>query len=292
MDELAGFALEDLIPLIAYLGLVLTIGLMVTFWGTMQLKADPDLLKPRLPAWRANPVEAGIFGCAIIGGYIGALSFVGSLEPSITALWPDTPNIMEILGTVTMEVFLTLIVIGLYRYFGQDGNRDRINPQPQPLPRNLMIGGLALLGVFPILFGINIVWGFLLQVLNELGLGFDIEAQPAVSLLQNMESPGLLALMLFAVVVMAPVSEELVFRAGVYRLCKNKLPVSASVIVSSLLFAAVHFHWQSMPGLFLVGACLALIYEYTGDVRANMAFHAAFNLNSVIMIFLVPPGSI
>ncbi|KAF0094968.1 MAG: abortive infection protein [Puniceicoccaceae bacterium 5H] len=286
-DELSSLDPQQLIPIGIYMLVLLTGGLILTTRFISRLKAEPSLLTPRLTRWRISLIESLIFGCAVVAVYSMAISVVGQLQSTITAIWPDTPAAMDVFGTFTMEVMLILTVLGLYKYFGEE-EKGRISPHPLPLFQAFNIGALSMVAAYPVLFGVNLAWSWLLELLISLGVNIQIQAQPAVTMIMEMNSPVLLALLIFAAVVMAPIAEELVFRAGLYRMCRDRLPTSVSVIITSLLFALVHFHWQGIPGLFLVGVSLALIYEFTGDIKASMAFHMAFNLNSVIMMFLVP----
>ena len=84
-----------------------------------------------------------------------------------------------------------------------------------------------------------------------------------------------------AAIVVAPVAEELFFRAFVYRSLRNRLRVWAACAINALVFASVHVQYYVEPkifviiGAFAVGACL--LYEITGSVFAPIAMHAVFN---------------
>ena len=49
------------------------------------------------------------------------------------------------------------------------------------------------------------------------------------------------------------------------------------VLVSSLLFAAVHAHLPSFAPLFVLGTCFAIAYEWSGSILVPMTMHALFN---------------
>lgn len=84
-----------------------------------------------------------------------------------------------------------------------------------------------------------------------------------------------------AAIVVAPVAEELFFRAFLYRALRNRLRVWSACLVNATIFAAVHVQYLFTPlafviiAVFAVGACLA--YELTGSVFAPIAIHATFN---------------
>jgi membrane protease YdiL (CAAX protease family) len=95
------------------------------------------------------------------------------------------------------------------------------------------------------------------------------------------------AVILMAVVV-APVAEEVIFRGyfyGVIRRYGGRIP---AILVSSLLFAAIHVHLPSAPGLFLLAVILCLLYERTGSLWGNITMHAAFNASTIITLIFWP----
>ena len=107
----------------------------------------------------------------------------------------------------------------------------------------------------------------------------------------NMSAPELVLFALYAVVV-APITEELVFRGLLYRSIRDRIGVIAGAVLSAIPFGLIHFiggqPWQDVLTLQLTmvvtGIGLALIYERRGTLVADIAGHAAFNLLAVILI--------
>lgn len=99
---------------------------------------------------------------------------------------------------------------------------------------------------------------------------------------------------LFAVyaVIVAPITEEFVFRGLLYRSVRDRWGVAWGAIASAVPFGLVHFipgqPWPNVLALQLTmvvtGVGLALIYERRGTVVADMAGHAAFNLLAVVVL--------
>jgi membrane protease YdiL (CAAX protease family) len=83
------------------------------------------------------------------------------------------------------------------------------------------------------------------------------------------------------IVVAAPVTEELVFRGCLYGLVRQIGGRWAAVAVSALLFALIHGHVPSLPGLVILAVGLAWLYEATGSLWAPIALHAGFNALSI-----------
>ena len=83
----------------------------------------------------------------------------------------------------------------------------------------------------------------------------------------------------------------MLFRAGLYRFSRQKLGRPAALLLSGLLFGAVHASLASFLPLSVFGMGLALAYESTGDIRVPVIAHGLFNLNTVVLLLsgLVQP---
>jgi membrane protease YdiL (CAAX protease family) len=100
----------------------------------------------------------------------------------------------------------------------------------------------------------------------------------------------LVVFVLFAVVV-APVTEEFLFRGLIYRSIRDRQGVALGAIVSAVLFGAIHFvpgPWPDALALqitmVVTGLGLAWVYERRKTLLAPIAGHAAFNLIAVVVI--------
>ena len=78
--------------------------------------------------------------------------------------------------------------------------------------------------------------------------------------------------------VIAPISEELVFRSGVYRVLKGRASIVAAAGISAALFALMHRSVTAFPPCFTIGILCCWIYEKTADIRGPILFHAGYNL--------------
>jgi membrane protease YdiL (CAAX protease family) len=107
----------------------------------------------------------------------------------------------------------------------------------------------------------------------------------------NLSAGALIVFALVAVVV-APVTEELVFRGLLFRTLRDRHSLVFAGIVSAVLFGLVHFvpdnDWRGVVALqvtmMITGFGLAMIYEFRKNLLANIAGHAIFNLLAVIAI--------
>src|SRR5213078_1623406 len=78
-------------------------------------------------------------------------------------------------------------------------------------------------------------------------------------------------------VAIAPVAEEFIFRFFLYGVLRRYAGRAVGLVLSSLLFAAVHAHLPSFAPLFVLGGCFTLAYEWSGSLLVSMTMHALFN---------------
>jgi membrane protease YdiL (CAAX protease family) len=81
-----------------------------------------------------------------------------------------------------------------------------------------------------------------------------------------------------ALVLFAPVFEELLYREHVQSLARKHLGGAASVAVSSVLFAISHVQEWSVLNALLAGVLLGSVRLASGSVLLCIALHAGFNL--------------
>lgn len=89
---------------------------------------------------------------------------------------------------------------------------------------------------------------------------------------------------LLDILVIAPIVEEIIFRGYLYRLLKSKIPIAFSMIISSTLFAIIHFNILSYTLLFMLSIFLTYIYERNGSIVCPIIIHSLFNLMMSIFI--------
>ena len=91
---------------------------------------------------------------------------------------------------------------------------------------------------------------------------------------------------LLHVLIIAPIVEEVIFRGYIYKILKSKLPIIFSMIISSTLFALIHYNVLSYILLFVLSIFLTYIYERNGSIIYPIIIHSLFNLMmSTLIIF-------
>lgn len=94
-------------------------------------------------------------------------------------------------------------------------------------------------------------------------------------------------LVVLAVVILAPIAEEVFFRGVVFNAWLREGGRRWAYVGSAALFAIIHLSLLSLVPIFLLGLALAWVYERTGNLLAPIAMHAVVNGISVILALLV-----
>jgi membrane protease YdiL (CAAX protease family) len=97
-------------------------------------------------------------------------------------------------------------------------------------------------------------------------------------------------LIIVLAVAVAPLAEEFIFRFFLYGVLRRYTGRVIALVISALLFAAVHAHLPSFAPLFVLGACFTLAYEWSGSLLVSMTMHSIFN--SLTLLALAFPNAI
>jgi membrane protease YdiL (CAAX protease family) len=98
------------------------------------------------------------------------------------------------------------------------------------------------------------------------------------------EYGGYLAVAIPLVCLVAPLSEETIFRGFLYGWLRRRLPILPAVLISAAIFSAAHVVLVLALPLFAVGIILALLYEYSDSLLPGAMVHGLFNLVGILAI--------
>lgn len=128
-----------------------------------------------------------------------------------------------------------------------------------------------------------------------MGLGFNVLTSVLLSLLPFPESwmveyeasssvitDSSFFIMLLLTVFIAPVAEELTFRALIHTRLKKGMPTVVAAVLSSVLFGLVHGQKLWILYTALVGLVMVWVFERTQSILASILFHMSFNLYAAL----------
>ena len=92
---------------------------------------------------------------------------------------------------------------------------------------------------------------------------------------------------LIATIFISPISEELIFRGVFLNRLQLIVPAVFAVLISSLLFAALH-SFGSIFSAFIFGICIAILYLKTDNIFVVIFAHFLNNLFAEIIVVMDP----
>lgn len=228
----------------------------------------PETAAPQPPKRHSFPnagdllAMLGIFLVAqVVGGFAallcGAVPFsrVGAMTPA------ETGKLLAVSGAVAY----VLTFCGIVGYRRMRGGRGRI-------------ARFSVRGLDPVL----LLWGLVFL------LAAGVVLEPLLALLPapSMQNYGTGLWTIVAVVLFAPVFEELICRGLVLESLRTRYGVVAAWLLSSLFFGVIHLQPQLVVNAFFVGLILAYIYIRTDSLWPAMILHAVNNGVAYLMMTL------
>lgn len=95
-----------------------------------------------------------------------------------------------------------------------------------------------------------------------------------------------LPLEILAIVVFAPLVEEILFRGMVFRYLSMALPAGAAVVFQGLLFGGMHGTMIWIVYASILGCIFGYVRARTGSLHATILMHMGFNAGSYLFSYL------
>jgi uncharacterized protein len=244
---------------------------------------------------RSRPVVAvepqrswglGAFVAVWVGGFVGgAIGYAVAAGATGTGSGEDLP-LPWLLGVALVAQNVAVLVGALVvsRWLGTGSPRGDFGVDVRRRDWWWVAVGGAVQGVL-----IAVIAG-----LTELLDVDDDDPQELVQRLQDERSAGIVVLAVLAVAVLAPIAEEVLYRGLLLRSLTRWMGDGAAVVVSSLVFAAVHLtgvDW-GVSAVLVVGALFALalllgtLATRDGSLSRPILVHVGFNAVSIAIAFI------
>ncbi len=185
-------------------------------------------------------------------------------------------------GYMLLQILLYALPTGLAVLFGRLMflHLYRVYPaetRPHGLPRKLPLYITGSIGVgYIVSLTVNIFFGDLLERFDSA----DSAIPPA-----SVSDPITIVLSYVYIAVLPAILEELLFRGTIL---KALLPYGrrGALIISSVLFGALHVNPGTIVFASVFGYLLGLAYEYTGSIKLTVLIHFLNNALSVTMTYV------
>jgi len=190
-------------------------------------------------------------------------------------------SVQKFAGMIVFTIFFQgAVVIWVHCFLKDEGitwseGFGYRNGPARALTLGLGVGAVAL----PVTLGLSHVSAEIL-----VRVGIKPEAQQAVQQLQ--EGLGVFQQVYLGIVaiIMAPLSEELLFRGIIYPTISQAGYPRLALWGTSLMFAAIHLNLAAFVPLTIFALILTWAYERTNNLLAPMLIHGLFNAANFIFI--------
>lgn len=234
-----------------------------------------DKVSPFLPESNMNKSLA----ITIIGFVI---AMVLSQATSLAWLAISGDNIAS-LGTILASLFglwtgllSTVFYVSHKRRSGSVIKDFGLKVKAVDIPIGIVIGVLGQFVLVPVLYFP------LIKLYPSLGKSLSAPAKSLANLAHGYEFFVLSA----AVVIGAPIVEELFFRGLLLSSLRQRLGPIMSMLASAFIFGLAHFEPLQLLGLFSLGVVLAFMALKLERIGAGIFAHAAFNASTMFVLFL------
>jgi len=127
----------------------------------------------------------------------------------------------------------------------------------------------------------------LVYVITQVIPGFNADQTQEVGF-ENISQRYEYLLAFITLVVVAPVAEETLFRGFLYGKLRKTVPIWLAMILTSVLFGAVHGQWNVGVDVFVLSLVMCSLREVTGSIWAGILLHMMKNGLAFYLLFINP----
>ncbi|MBL9087182.1 MAG: CPBP family intramembrane metalloprotease, partial [Planctomycetia bacterium] len=236
------------------------------------------------PARADAPPPAPFHPLASVGLWIGMMA---ASQGALLAVTRAVPSAVEGPSVTWPWAFgitaATTVAVGIVVAVALRRARRAQGRTAWPAGAALALGGKGWLVATAITIPATLVW---VAILSAFDNAPQVQELVARAVEADASRAFLVALGVLGIVV-APVTEELLFRGAMFGSMRARLGSRAAALISSLIFAAVHQSLTALVPLLVLALVLCWVYERSGSLVAPIVVHMLNNASSLLPLFLV-----
>jgi len=273
------------LPKILHLiGLLIISGLFFGLYLDVRILAavlrKSKIVEPTRPHLSIKWSVWDIFKLVIIFVFLGYLFHMFESSFFSFLSLKEIPAFMPLLNTGLID----LVLLGFIFYFVRVKYKQKIAALGLTLKKvskNIFMAIAGYLAFLPLLF-------VLMLILIAISAVFDYQPPPQLLFKVFLEERRLWLLIYstLTVVLLGPIVEEVFFRGFAYNALKKKWGRSCAMILTSVVFAALHGNLIGFLPITLLGLLLVYMYEKTGSLIPSITIHILHNSLMVSFLFL------
>lgn len=203
----------------------------------------------------------------VFGDFCGALSLI--IASYISAFVLQLIGLSALISSLIIDISLGTVAFLLYRKMR---SQPKFRLQRCVNKKASIITGICFIPLVYYIVNLSL-WCSNVLFINDAGMAKHTS---------NLQSGSFVLQMIF-VVVIAPLYEELSLRLFAYNWLKSSINWVSSMIITALVFAAMHGTKSHLVSGFIFGIIMVLVYEITGLWWASIVAHMFYNLMAMIL---------
>ncbi|MBI2252073.1 MAG: CPBP family intramembrane metalloprotease [Armatimonadetes bacterium] len=129
---------------------------------------------------------------------------------------------------------------------------------------------------------------FLTALINQLILkSYSISSNPIFEFLRYSWSSLEEFLLFFLISFLGPFFEEIIFRGFLYTNLRKVLGFKTSLLLTAFIFSLIHGDLGATLPIFMLGAILTYLYEYSGSIVPGMVLHSLWNTGTYFVFTIL-----
>ena len=207
--------------------------------------------------------------CTVVGGFFLIFLLVNLSSP-ITSQIPGV-GFGNLASMILQQVLLILLIGYLIKKFGSEFIRNKTTRVTTMIYRILL--------TFIYFISISLV----VQALELPGFGTQ------ENILGMFPDSGLgLYMTILIITIVAPITEELIFRGYLLGALLSKFNEMTAIAISSLIFSLIHFQIDIILPLFILSFLISKLYLKTSSMNTAICFHIFNNTAKVyLLLYLI-----
>ena len=246
-------------------GLVAALVLILT-WGVRFSSKDVA----GIPAVRLNAADWMLLGFMVSLAILSAIC----VSRELPKYYPADSAQVVFLPTLLIQTLFILVAV-LFKKFADAKFRYCVVIDAKTLGMALKFFALAISCV--------LLCGILINLFSLTFFGEIPESQDIIEVFIGIDSFSVKILAVISIGILAPISEEIVFRGLVYRTLKGIAFFRGTL---NAVFSAIHANAFVFLPLFIMGMILAASYEKSGSIVVPMLVHSLFNFSNIFLLSL------
>lgn len=227
-----------------------------------------------------------IFKLLIIFLFFGYILHIVEMElffAYLSKIKLDITNLFTFVSIVDTAV-MDLAILGVILYFVRVKYKQRfsaIGLKMKDAGRHIYWALLCYIAILPPLVFILLLLMWICKILN-----YQPPPQPLINLFLEEKNIWTLVFSAFIIVFIGPLVEEVFFRGFAYNAIKKKWGVKQAIVVTAVVFAAMHGLGFGLLPIMILGLLLAYSYEKTGSLIPAVTIHILHNGIMVLLLLL------